>query len=143
MCIRDSFAGGARLGAALVRDGSLPGWLADGSTAGEIARRSLSLVALGGLTSLAVITVGDLSLNAPLLMTTGAFALVYAVGTASAVRLLPRGWVRRGAMVGFVATLGLLALTGAHLLGPALIAAGALAWTAVRPAPRPAAPALV
>ncbi len=137
------FAGGARLGAALARDGSLPAWLAQGSTAGEVPRRSLALVALGGLASLAVITVGDLSLNAPLLMTTGAFALVYAVGTAAAVRLLPSGWVRRGAGVGFVATLGLLALTGTHLLGPALIGAGALAWTALRPAPRPAAQAPV
>ena len=91
------FAGGARLGAALARDGSLPVWLAKGSTAGEVPRRSLAVVALGGFASLAVITVGDLSLNAPLLMTTGAFALVYAVGTAAAVRLLPHGWVRRGA----------------------------------------------
>jgi amino acid efflux transporter len=135
------FAGGARLGAALARDGSLPAWLARGSTAGEVPRRSLAIVALGGLTSLAVITVGGLSLNAPLLMTTGAFALVYAVGTASAMRLLPAGWVRRGAGVGFVTTLGLLALTGTHLLGPALIGAGALAWTALHRAPQPAAPA--
>ena len=136
------FAGGARLGAALARDGSMPAWLAKGSTAGEVPRRSLTVVALGGLTSLAVITVGDLSLNAPLLMTTGAFTLVYAVGTAAALKLLPRGtWVRRGAAVGFVATLGLLALTGTHLLGPALIGAGALVWTAWRGAPSPAAPA--
>ena len=135
------FAGGARLGAALARDGSLPIWLAKGSTAGEVPRRSLAVVALGGFASLAVITVGDLSLNAPLLMTTGAFALVYAVGTAAAVRLLPHGWVRRGAAVGFVATLGLLALTGTHLLGPALIGAGAVAWTAWHRGRLPAAPA--
>jgi amino acid efflux transporter len=133
------FAGGARLGAALARDGSLPTWLAHGSTAGAVPRRSLALVALGGLGSLGVITVGDLSLNAPLLMTTGAFALVYAVGTASAMRLLPRGWVRRGAAVGFVATLGLLGLTGVHLLGPAIIGAGALVWSARR-GRRPAEP---
>ena len=135
------FSGGARLGAALARDGSLPAWLAQGSSAGEVPRRSLAVVALGGLASLAVITVGDLSLNAPLLMTTGAFALVYAVGTAAAMRLLPQGWVRRGAAVGFVATLGLLALTGAHLLGPALIGAGAVAWTALHRAPHAVAPA--
>ncbi|WP_051246885.1 APC family permease [Nocardioides halotolerans] len=135
------FAGGARLGAALARDGSLPVWLARGSTAGEVPRRSLGVVALGGFASLGVITAGDLSLNAPLLMTTGAFALVYAVGTAAALRLLPpRTWVRRGAGVGFVATLGLLALTGTDLLGPALIGAGAVAWTALHPAPRQVAP---
>src|SRR4051795_3692040 len=56
------FGGGARLGAALGRDGSLPAWLAQGSTAGEVPRRSLAVVALGGLTSLAVINLGDLSL---------------------------------------------------------------------------------
>ncbi len=125
------FAGGARLGAALARDGSLPTWLARGSSAGEVPRRSLAVVALGGFTSLLVITLGQLSLNAPLLMTTGAFSLVYAVGTAAALKLLPTGtWVRRGAGVGLVATLGLLGLTGTHLLGPALIGAGAVAWTA-------------
>jgi amino acid efflux transporter len=135
------FAGGARLGAALARDGSLPAWLAHGSTAGEVPRRSLSVIAAGAMTSLLVITLGELSLNAPLLMTTGAFTLVYAVGTASALRLLPRGtWARRGAGVGLVATLGLLALTGEHLLGPALIGAGALGWTAWRRGPRPVAP---
>ena len=135
------FAGGARLGAALARDGSMPLWLAKGSTAGEVPRRSLAVVAFGGFASLAVITIGDLSLNAPLLMTTGAFTLVYAVGTAAALKLLPRGtWVRRGAAVGFVASLGLLALTGSNLLVPALIGVGAVAWTAWRRAPRPVAP---
>jgi len=138
------FAGGARLGAALARDGSMPAWLAQGSSAGEVPRRSLAVVALGALTSLTVITVADLSLNAPLLMTTGTFTLVYAMGTAAALRLLPRGtWVRRGAGVGFVATLALLVLTGTHLVGPVLIGAAALAWTVFsrRRGPRPVAPA--
>jgi amino acid efflux transporter len=135
------FAGGARLGAALARDGSMPAWLAQGSTAGQVPRRSLAVVAIGGLASLAVITVGDLSLNAPLLLVTGTFALVYVVGCAAALKLLPRGtWVRRGAGVGFVATLGLLALTGSHLVGPALIGAAALGWTAWRRGRVPAAP---
>jgi amino acid efflux transporter len=136
------FGGGARLGAALGRDGSLPAWLGHGSSAGEVPRRSLAVVTLGALTSLGVLTAGGLSLNAPLLATTGAFALVYAVGTAAALRLLPRGsWVRRGAAIGLVATLGLLVLTGTHLLAPALIGSGALAWTTFRRAPRPAEPA--
>jgi len=136
------FAGGARLGAALARDGSLPDWLAHGSSAGEVPRRSLAVFAVVSAGSLTVIGVGGLSLNAPLLMTTGAFTLVYAVGTAAALRLLPRGtWVRRGAAVGLVSTLALLALTGTHLVGPLLIGAGALAWSVCRPGPRPAAPA--
>lgn len=111
------FAGGSRLGAALARDGSLPAWLARGSTAGEIPRRSLAVITLGGLTSLAMITLGDLSLNAPLLLTTGAFTLVYVVGTAAGLRLLPRGtWVHRGAMVAFVVTLVLLSIIVSDLL---------------------------
>ncbi|QIG43897.1 amino acid permease [Nocardioides anomalus] len=136
------FSGGARLGAALARDGSFPVWLARGSSAGEVPRRSLAFLSLGALTSLGVIAIGDLSINAPLMMTTGTFTLVYAVGTAAALKLLPRGtWVRRGAGVAFVATLALLAMTGAHLLGPALIGVGALLWTVLRPGPRPVAPA--
>jgi amino acid efflux transporter len=65
-----------------------------------------------------------------LLAVTGAFTLVYVVGTAAALRLLPCGsaaW--RCAAVSFVATLGLLALTGRHLLVSLGIAAGALVWT--------------
>jgi amino acid efflux transporter len=136
------FAGGARLGAALARDGSLPTWLARGSTTGAVPRRSLAVVALGALTSLAVITVGDLELEAPLLMTTGSFTLVYVVGTAAALRLLPRGsWVRRGAGVSFAATLALLLMTGTQMLGPVLIGLGALMWSWWHRAPTPSAPA--
>ena len=70
-------------------------------------------------------------------MTTGTFTLVYAMGTAAALKLLPRGsWTWRGAAVGLVATLALLGLTGAHLLGPALIGAGAVAWTVRHRPPR-------
>src|SRR4051794_17286721 len=124
------FAGGARLGAALARDGSLPIWLARGGTTGAVPRRSLGVVTLGGMASLAVITVSGATLEAPLLMITGSFTLVYVVGTASALRLLPRGtWVHRGAALSFLATAALLVMTGAQLAGPALIAVGALIWT--------------
>jgi amino acid efflux transporter len=136
------FAGGARLGAALARDGSLPAWLAHGSHTGAVPRRSLAVVTVGAMTSLTVISVGDLTLEAPLLMTTGAFTLVYVVGTAAALRLLPRGsWVRRGAGVSFAATVVLLAMTGTQLLGPAIIGTGALLWTARSRGRVPAAPA--
>jgi len=97
------------------------------------------------MASLGVITVSGVTLEAPLLMITGAFTLVYVVGTASALRLLPRGsWVHRGAAVSFLATLVLLFMTGAQLLGPALIGVGALTWTwwhSRRRGSRPAAPA--
>lgn len=110
------FAGGSRLGAALARDGSLPAWLARGSTAGEVPRRALGVITLGAMASLSVITAADLSLNAPLLLTTGAFTLVYVVGTAAGLKLLPRGtWVHRGALIGFLSTVALLAIIVSHV----------------------------
>jgi amino acid efflux transporter len=42
------YAGAAKLGAALGRDGALPGWLARGSSAGEVPRRSLAVVSTLG-----------------------------------------------------------------------------------------------
>ena len=39
------FAGAAKLGAALGRDGALPAWLAHGNQAGDVPRRSLALIA--------------------------------------------------------------------------------------------------
>ncbi len=124
------FAGSARLGAALARDGSLPGWLAEGSAPGAVPRRSLLVVTGGALTTLTVIGISGARLESTLLVVTGAFTLVYVVGTAAALRLLPRrsaAW--RCAAVSFVATLGLLVLTGRHLLVSLAIAAGALVWT--------------
>lgn len=136
------FAGGARLGAALGRDGSLPTWLARGGTTGAVPRRSLAVVTAGSMVSLAVIAVSGVTLEAPLLMITGAFTLVYVVGTASALRLLPRGtWVHRGAALSFLSTVALLFMTGTHMAGPALIAVGALLWTWWHRGHRPAAPA--
>jgi amino acid efflux transporter len=65
-----------------------------------------------------------------MLLVTGAFTLVYVVGTAAAIRLLPRGtWVWRGAIVAFASTLVLLGLTGRHLLPQLVLAIGAIAWT--------------
>ena len=126
------FAGGARLGAALARDGSLPVWLARGSTAGEVPRRSLAVVALGGLASL-----GRDHRRRPLAQRAAAddhrrlrAGLRGRHGGRDPAAARPAGYAGAPA-VGFVATLGLLALTGTHLLGPALIGAGALAWTAL------------
>jgi amino acid efflux transporter len=124
------FAGGARLGAALGRDGALPAWFAHGSSAGEVPRRSLAVVTVSSLATLGVVTVLDRPLESTLLLVTGAFTLVYVVGTAAAIRLLPRGtWVWRGAVVSFVATLALLAMTGRHLAASLVICVGALIWT--------------
>jgi amino acid efflux transporter len=128
------FAGGARLGAALGRDGALPGWFAHGSSAGEVPRRSLAVVTVYCFATLGVVIAFGLPLESTLLLVTGAFTLVYVVGTAAAIKLLPRGtWVWRGAVVSFAATLGLLALTGRHLLAALAICVGALIWTWVFP----------
>jgi amino acid efflux transporter len=124
------FAGGARLGAALGRDGALPAWFAHGSSAGEVPRRSMAVVTVYSLATLAVIAIFGLQLESTLLLVTGAFTLVYVVGTAAAIKLLPRStWVWRGAVVSFVATLGLLAVTGTHLVAALVICVGALIWT--------------
>jgi amino acid efflux transporter len=123
------YAGAAKLGAALGRDGALPAWLADGSRAGEVPRRSLAAVSIGGAASLAVVTVADVGVRPLVLLTTGCFVLVYALGTAAAIRLLPRGSLtRRLAFVALVAVAALLAATGVYLLWPLLLAAVALGY---------------
>jgi amino acid efflux transporter len=132
------FAGSARLGAALGRDGSLPAWFAHGSEAGSIPRRSMLVVTGLSLATLAFVAVSGSKLESTLLLVTGAFTLVYVVGTAAAIRLLPRGtWVWRCAVISFVATLGLLWMTGVHLIAALGIVAVALAWS-FRAAPRAA-----
>ncbi len=124
------FAGTARLGAALGRDGSLPAWFAAGSEAGSIPRRSLLVVTGLSLATLACIGAVGSRPESTLLLVTGAFTLVYVVGTAAAIRLLPRRtWVWRCAVVSFAATLGLLWMTGVHIFAALAIVAVALVWS--------------
>jgi amino acid efflux transporter len=142
------FAGGSRLGAALARDGGLPRALAAGGGPGEVPRRSLALIAGTALGTVATMAVLGLSTDATLLLATGTFAFVYVVGAAAALRLLPRRtpawWC---AVASLLAALALLAMTGTHIVGPALFAAGGLLWTVVRrrstrrPAPTAPVPA--
>ena len=133
-------AGGARLGAALGRDGALPSWFARGSRAGEVPRRSLLVVAGLSFAGLGVTVATGLDMTAAVLLTTGSFTLVYVVGMAAAVRLLPPGsWSRRGAVVSLVSVLGLLAVTGIHVLWGLAVALAALAhgtWVRRRGATR-------
>lgn len=137
------FAGSARLGAALGRDGSLPAWFAEGAMAGEVPRRSLAVVTAGSLGTLLAIALTEVPVERTMLLVTGAFALVYVVGTAAAIRLLPRGsWVHRGAVVSFVASLGLLAVSGKYLLPQVVVGALAIAWT-MRSSARAVPPAAV
>ena len=121
-------ASASRLGAALGRDGSLPSWWA-GTHAG-VPRRSLVVVATLATATLVVVGVSGLPLESTLLLVTGAFTLVYVIGTAAATKLLPR-WslVWWCAVVSLVATAILAILTGAHMGGAIAIAIGALLYT--------------
>jgi amino acid efflux transporter len=123
------FAGAAKLGAALGRDGALPAWFAQGSSAGDVPRRSLAVVASLSTLSLAVMAVSGLGARPLVLITTGAFVLVYVLGTAAAVRLLPRGTLgHRGAVVALVSVAALALMTGIYMLWTLAIAAAALTY---------------
>jgi amino acid efflux transporter len=113
-------AGASRLGAALARDGALPARFFD------TARKSLAFVTVGGLASVFL----PMDLHSSMLLVTGCFTLVYVVGTAAAVRLLPPGRARVLAAVAFVGVLALLLLTGASALWALAVAAGAMAYQA-------------
>ncbi|GAB3851509.1 APC family permease [Dactylosporangium cerinum] len=123
------YAGAAKLGAALGRDAALPAWFGRGSGAGEVPRRSLAVVAALGGVSLLLATLTGTGTRPLVLLTSGAFVLVYVLGTAAALRLLPRRtpvwWC---AAVAFAASLGLLALSGWYVLGTAAVAGCALAY---------------
>lgn len=123
------YAGAAKLGAALGRDGALPGWLARGSRAGEVPRRSLTVIVAGGVVSFALVGFAGVGPEPLVLAVTGSFAAVYAAGTAAAVWLLPRrtaGWWTAVVACGIV--LVLLATTGWYLLWPVAVSVVALLY---------------
>ncbi|SIT46099.1 Amino acid permease-associated region [Paraburkholderia piptadeniae] len=127
------FAGAAKLGAALGRDGALPGWLAQGSRAGDVPRRSLFVIAALATFALVVVVIAGVGPKPLVLLTTGSFVTVYALGTAAALRLLPRGsWAHRCARVALVAVAGLCCATGWYLLWPLVITGCALLYLRVR-----------
>ncbi len=67
------------------------------------------------------------------LLTTGSFVLVYALGTAAALRLLPRGSrAHRSALFALVAVTALLVLTGWYLLWSLVLTAVALLYLRLR-----------
>lgn len=123
------YAGAAKLGAALGRDGALPAWFARGSGTGEVPRRSLAVVAGLAGASLLLVAASGTGTRPLVLLTSGAFVLVYVVGSAAAVRLLPRrSLARRCAAVSLAAAVGLLVLTGWYVLGTLVVAACALLY---------------
>ena len=111
------YAGGSRLGAALARDGALPLWLAEGSETGQVPRRSTVLITAASLLALGAAVVLDLGLPPLMLLATGCFTLVYVLGTAAALRLLPRrtrAWWT--AAIAFASVVVLLVANGVHAL---------------------------
>lgn len=133
------FAGASRLGASLSLAGAMPAWLGDDLRRGSRnPRRALVVVALGGLG----VTIGEAALgkhtDATLLVTTGTFALVYVVGTAAAVKLLPGGWPRVAAVISLLASCGLVVLIGPPVLLPIATGLCGMLWTSRRGSARPA-----
>ncbi|WP_305786371.1 APC family permease [Symbioplanes lichenis] len=113
------FAGASRLGAALAEQHSLP-------------RRPFGTVR-GNLIFISVVSLAavaaPIALRTQMLLVTGCFTLVYILGTAAALRLLPRGWSRRGAGLALTSVLGLLVLTGWPALFSLVVAGSAVLYT--------------
>ncbi|MEU4605577.1 amino acid permease [Kribbella sp. NPDC023972] len=123
------YAGAAKLGAALARDGALPAWLSRGSSAGVVPRRSL--VVLGALSTVTAVVVvaAEVEPRPLVLLTTGLFVTVYAVGVAAAVRLLPRrSKARFAALVAQGAVVILLLMAGPYLVWPLVVTVAALLY---------------
>ncbi len=111
-------AGAARLGAALARDGALPGWFAEGDGPGRTPLRSLALLA--AIT--APVLVWAVDLDTLMRATSACLAAVTFAGVSAAVRVLPAGRHRATALVASVLSLLALAACGAYLLVPAVLA---------------------
>ena len=119
----------AKLGAALGRDGDLPRWFGAGAESGGIPRRALVLVGVLVAGYLAALVVTD-DLTPFILIHTSCMVAVYALGMVAALRLLERftvGWWF--AVISVVLVAGLIALAGANLLVPAVLAVAALIVT--------------
>ncbi|MFD7555111.1 APC family permease [Streptomyces sp. NPDC059835] len=130
-------AGAARLGAALARDGALPGRLAKGGGAGQVPRRSLTVQAVltGAFTLVAWLL--PLAMDPLMRATSALLAAVTAAGMAASLRLLRRGtpmwW---GALVATAFTVVVMAFSGRLLILPVLVGGAALLYVRSRNRPR-------
>jgi amino acid efflux transporter len=123
----------ANLGASLGRDGDLPRWFGKGAEAGAVPRRALGWIAVQSLVYTTVFFVFHLDLQTFILIHISSMVAVYAVGMVAAVKLLKvgsAGWVM--AVLSVVLMVGLLILTGWHLVVPAALALVAVAVTVIR-----------
>ncbi|MGH3095102.1 MAG: amino acid permease [Streptosporangiales bacterium] len=122
-------ASGAKLGAALGRDGALPRALAAGSAVGEVPRRSLVLLLACSTLCFAAVAVTGVGLEPLVMMSSACLATVYAAGTCAAIRLLPTGsWGRRAAIVATGLVVVLMVAAQWYLLFPLAVALGAIAY---------------
>lgn len=125
-------ASGAKLGAALGRDGALPRALAAGSAVGEVPRRSLALLLASAVLCFAAVAVSGAGLEPLVMMSSACLATVYAAGAAAAIRLLPAGtWGRRAAIVATGLVVLLMVAARWYLLFPLAIAVVAVAYRRV------------
>ncbi|MFW5416386.1 amino acid permease [Nocardiopsis sp. CNT-189] len=121
-------ASGARLGAALGRDGGFPRWFDDGTRAGDVPRRSLGVLA-GCCAVLGAATAAfGTDLDALLRGTASCLAAVTVTGTAAAVRLLPGRPLRACAVAASLLVGAVLLFTGALMALPLLLGACALLY---------------
>ncbi|MGE5827014.1 MAG: APC family permease [Micromonosporaceae bacterium] len=126
-------AGAAKLLAALGRDGAAPAWFSRGSLAGEVPRRSLVLVAVLNVLVFTFVSVRGIGTRPLVFMTTGLFVAVYVIGVGAAVRLLPRRTpAYAAALIGLVAVIALLLMSGRYLIWPVLVTAAALLYRRLR-----------
>ncbi|SDM52907.1 APC family permease [Nonomuraea jiangxiensis] len=119
-------AGAARLGAALARDGALPGWFARGGEPGGTPYRSLGLLAVLSVPVVVLAVDVDLLMRA----TSACLAAVTVAGVAAAVRMLPAGRHRTTAVIGTGMAVVALAFCGVYLVVPAGLAL--VAWVVMR-----------
>jgi amino acid efflux transporter len=122
------FAGASKLGSALGRDGALPFWLAEGSRAGEVPRRSLLVVTVLAAVTWSISALAGLDFDIWMVLATGSFAVVYVLGTAAAVKLFGAGWTRTGAIIGLVTAVGLTVSIGWAMLWSVVVSAAALTY---------------
>ncbi|HLT09457.1 MAG TPA: APC family permease [Micromonosporaceae bacterium] len=123
------YAAAAKLGSALGRDGSLPAWFAPGSESGGVPRRSLAVFAGISAVAFLPVLIADAGTRTLVLLTTGSLVLVYVIGMAAALRLLPpRTFARRAAGLGFAAVLALYLVIGPYALWSLAVGLAALAY---------------
>ncbi|MFE9191867.1 amino acid permease [Micromonospora sp. NPDC007208] len=126
IAVNTYIAGGARLGAALGRDGALPQALAAGGTAGDVPRRSLTVQMILCAVSILLTVVFTVDLDSLMRLTSACLAAVSCAGMVAATRLLPRGGVLwYGAITGVAFTALVLAFCGMLVLIPVALGVAA------------------